>query len=391
MSCEKDEILVPTIEPDPTSEIQSQFSLSDYDVEYVKENLEVNWDQFSQSEINAGFYEFSTNLNSTLQNENGSLYFKYIVVAKLKENEKWDFHVVKFTAYESTSLANVILNNLGDFTGTIHHYDLTGTLKKIEGVEIGEVTSAYKGSPASHEKSTAKYHPPNWENPSDTGRWQMVRTEYFRDYFALTYNSSGQIINMRYTGSYRYNVRTEYIYVPANHPPPGMGDPAGYNNYHQHQYAPHGPAIPENPHSYERELEDEPARIINELEGKAKCVYDKMADNNGNINWILENFKDGDKPSEFDLKLRLDSTLSSTTNATTVKSGSSFIIKINANRIPYRTSLSIARTIIHEGIHARLREFASRDGSDETSFPGVYDYFRRFKKKLGSSANGRTL
>ncbi len=40
----------------------------------------------------------------------------------------------------------------------------------------------------------------------------------------------------------------------------------------------------------------------------------------------------------------------------------------------------MARTIIHEGIHARLREFASRKESNETSFPGVYDYFRRYSK-----------
>ena len=39
------------------------------------------------------------------------------------------------------------------------------------------------------------------------------------------------------------------------------------------------------------------ARIDNELTGKAKCVYGKMVDSKGNINWILENFKDGNKPS----------------------------------------------------------------------------------------------
>jgi len=36
--------------------------------------------------------------------------------------------------------------------------------------------------------------------------------------------------------------------------------------------------------------------IINELSGKADCVYGKMVDNSNNINWILENFKDGNKP-----------------------------------------------------------------------------------------------
>lgn len=106
-----------------------------------------------------------------------------------------------------------------------------------------------------------------------------------------------------------------------------------------------------------------------------------MVDGNNNINWILNNFKDGNEPSEFNLKFEMSSELRNQTNATTTNSGKTFIIKINQNRAEnINTVLTIARTIIHEGIHARLREFAVRKGSNETSFPGVYDYFRRFKK-----------
>ena len=117
-------------------------------------------------------------------------------------------------------------------------------------------------------------------------------------------------------------------------------------------------------------------RIINGLTGKAKCVYDKMVDNNNNINWILENFKDDNNPSEFNLKLVMSSSLASGTNASTAKSGDTFTISINSNTLLNRTSIGLARTLIHEGIHARLREFASREGSNATSFPGIYDYFR---------------
>ncbi len=121
-------------------------------------------------------------------------------------------------------------------------------------------------------------------------------------------------------------------------------------------------------------------KIINELTGKADCVYEKMSDSKGNINWILKNFKDGHKPSQFDLKLIMSSSLDAKTNASTSKSGNTFTIKINANTLSDRTSLGLARTIIHEGVHARLREFASREGSNAISFPGVYDYFRVYKK-----------
>lgn len=121
-------------------------------------------------------------------------------------------------------------------------------------------------------------------------------------------------------------------------------------------------------------------QIINNLTGKADCVYGKMVSNNNNINWILENFEDGNQPSEFDLIFEMSTSLGNETNASTVKSGNTFTISINENTLPNRTSLGLARTIIHEGIHARLREFASRDGSNAVNFPGVYDYFRIYKK-----------
>lgn len=121
-------------------------------------------------------------------------------------------------------------------------------------------------------------------------------------------------------------------------------------------------------------------KIINNLTGKAKCVYEKMVDSKGNINWILKNFKDGNKPSQFDLKFVMGTFKTPETNANTSKSGNTFVIKINKNTLSERTSLGLARTIIHEAIHARLREFASRKGSNATSFPGVYNYFRIYKK-----------
>ncbi|AUS04776.1 hypothetical protein [Pseudotamlana carrageenivorans] len=79
-----------------------------------------------------------------------------------------------------------------------------------------------------------------------------------------------------------------------------------------------------------------------------------MVDNNNNINWIIENFKDGTNLSEFDLVFEMSTNLDDLTNASTVKSGNTFTVKINANTLADRTTLGLARTIIHEGIHARL-------------------------------------
>ncbi len=130
------------------------------------------------------------------------------------------------------------------------------------------------------------------------------------------------------------------------------------------------------------DFKDEPEeKIIDSLKGKAECVYNKMVDGKGNINWILENFKDKDnKPSEFNLKLVMSTELPDGVNGKFSENGKEFIIKINANTLSNRTSLEVARTILHEAIHARLREFARRKNSNATNFPGVYNYYRIYGK-----------
>lgn len=380
IGCEKEENIEVTQNQDFTTQIQEQFSLSKYEDQYVRDNLKVNWRKVSEKELKDDFIEFTTDIKSILQNENSNLYFKYTVKASFEDDNRWNFNIVKFTSYENVDLESVNLKNLEKFTGTIHQYNFAGILISIEGLEKGKIVSTFKGNPASLQNPNSKYYPADWDDPADSGRWKTIKTQYFRDYWSVGYNSSGTLNRAEYLGSYMYDQKTEYIYEPVDLPPPIRGDYVGNDRYHQHQNAPHGPAVNQNPHSYEEDMSGEPVQIKNELEGKADCVYKKMVDGNNNINWILENFNDGDKPSEFDLILRMSTTLSDNTNAITVKSGKAFYMKINSNRIPDRTALSIARTIIHEGIHARLREFASRNGSNAISFPGVYDYFRIYKK-----------
>lgn len=129
-------------------------------------------------------------------------------------------------------------------------------------------------------------------------------------------------------------------------------------------------------------------KIVDSLTGKTKCVYVKMVDGNNNINWILENFNDGDKPSQFNLIFQMSTTMGDETNASTatpVQSGiqDTFVISINQNRAEnINTSLTIARTILHEGIHARLWEFYYRNGPGVSNidFPGIYDFMRTYDK-----------
>lgn len=63
---------------------------------------------------------------------------------------------------------------------------------------------------------------------------------------------------------------------------------------------------------------------------------------------------------------------------------SQFTITLNENWIPTNASLDIARTLLHEGIHAEMsRKVASiggLDNLDAANFPGIYDYYRRYYK-----------
>jgi hypothetical protein len=72
--------------------------------------------------------------------------------------------------------------------------------------------------------------------------------------------------------------------------------------------------------------------------------------------------------------------LPSGTNGRFSENGYDFTVEINGNTLSNRTSLEVAGTILHEGIHARLREFARRGNSNATTFPGIYDYYRIYEK-----------
>lgn len=106
-----------------------------------------------------------------------------------------------------------------------------------------------------------------------------------------------------------------------------------------------------------------------------------MVKNNNNINWILDNFNDGDTPSQFDLKFVMATDLPNNLNAEISKIiNNTITIKINQNNLN-RSSLSIARTLLHEGIHARLKEFAYGKNTDAATFEELYEYMRIHGKK----------
>jgi hypothetical protein len=126
---------------------------------------------------------------------------------------------------------------------------------------------------------------------------------------------------------------------------------------------------------------------------KAECVYNKLKQLSGGFRGSIQKF-DGTFPVAH-LKLSLDGSLPPTTNATTIAPSKYIIeIKINPNRLN-RPNLEIARTIIHETIHAEMwRKIMSilENGDDlngltktewrnklsNGDYPGIYYYYSKY-------------
>ncbi len=123
---------------------------------------------------------------------------------------------------------------------------------------------------------------------------------------------------------------------------------------------------------------------------KAECVYDKLNNLSGGFKAAIQKF-DGKFPVSH-LKFTTSSTLSSDINAVTIPPRNYITeIQINSNNLN-RPNLSIARTIIHETIHAeifrKLLSLANTNGEidvnkvkqylNENNYPGLFDYYTRY-------------
>jgi len=144
------------------------------------------------------------------------------------------------------------------------------------------------------------------------------------------------------------------------------------------------------------EIEDvfiPPVQIINNLTPKTKCVYTNLNNSSTNFADAIKKF-DGEFPVSH-LRFENSTTLPSDVNAETSPPDNYLItIKINSNNLS-RPNLSIARTIIHETIHAEMfRKILSilDNGGDldgltaaqwtqklsNGDYPGIFDYYSRY-------------
>ncbi len=98
------------------------------------------------------------------------------------------------------------------------------------------------------------------------------------------------------------------------------------------------------------------------------------------FNSIIQKFV-GEKPVNH-LTFKIDYNLQDKTNAETKNLNDfNIAISINGNTLGERTAIGLARTLIHEAIHAEMKRKLISVGYklDKISFPGIYDYYTRYE------------
>ena len=128
-NCQKEEQQMPPNEG--FHFLESKFSLENFDDPFIKENLKVNWNNYTinpDSLSNALLYQFDTSIKGKLDNNDKQFEYKYLVLGQKQGNE-WDFEIIKILANNDAPVKNITLLDFGEFSGTIHHYDLKGNIR----------------------------------------------------------------------------------------------------------------------------------------------------------------------------------------------------------------------------------------------------------------------
>ncbi len=147
-------------------------------------------------------------------------------------------------------------------------------------------------------------------------------------------------------------------------------------------------------------ISEDDIRIINNLTGKAKCIYDKLNSSSTGFANAIKKF-DGEFPVSH-LKFSSDSNMSSNTKKAHTIPPTNFVIEIVLNgnyskdaSYQNRPNLMVAKTIIHEVIHAEMWRkvlsiinnggnvsgLTAEEWTNKLSngdYPGIFDYYTRF-------------
>ncbi|MBW8245243.1 hypothetical protein K1F50_20745 [Muricauda oceani] len=125
-------------------------------------------------------------------------------------------------------------------------------------------------------------------------------------------------------------------------------------------------------------INEEDEKIINNLTGKAKCVYDKLKSSNGNLfNETIGAFIDD---PEYNLTLKTGNCITTNDACTNPGDLNNIVITLeDVNQSP----IGIAALILHEAIHAELYRYVSRfkSGEDPNNRARLFQLYKFYKEQ----------
>ena len=238
ISCSNENVA--EIEQTETQQLQNKFTLDNFDDVFVKNYLEIDWDDFktnpnSESELIS--YEFNAyfKVKSTIED-----YAKYKLLASKDELNDWNFEIVKFSTSKENTNNDLSYFSIDNFTGSIYHYNLNGENTLIKVYSKGKITEEISAKDLGNVNPLAKA-------PADggthcTGCWTLVRTDHFTDW----YTNSGGGTTLYYSHSTYDGASTEWVYIPSNGDYYGMPYDPEDGSYHNHYDYPHGGGSTDN-------------------------------------------------------------------------------------------------------------------------------------------------
>ncbi|GLU43178.1 hypothetical protein [Allomuricauda sp. NBRC 101325] len=322
--------------------LESKFSLEHFDDPFIKENLKVDWDNYTirpDSLSNALIYQFDTSIKGKLVNDEKQFAYKYQVLGHNQGNA-WDFEVIKILANNAAPVKNVTHLDLGEFSGTIHHYDLKGSNTKAlayeKGELVSEMTTVDDKGPTLHSKE------PEIE---DNGVWLLITVERYTDMYM--YRGGGLY---EYAYSVHNSTQHEWAFISTGGTHSTYGHEQG-DVYHGHHAGPSAPANPDDEHEEEIifNLEDYPCQ--------SEIIKDALAANSPITDLVMDIFNSDVKPSITIQAYNLNNILEG--GNTYVQNGNPlhYFITMNTQRLDVSTDIDIASTAIHESVHALLFYF----------------------------------
>tara|TARA_R110001583_G_scaffold25008_1_gene90972 strand:+ start:922 stop:2034 length:1113 start_codon:yes stop_codon:yes gene_type:complete len=297
-----------------------------------------------------------------MRHKERNISIQYKVIAIPNEDVSYDYYMVKFTSFSPYG-GKVSFNDLTGFSGRISFYDTDGSSLSKSIYDGGMLVQSI------FEKGTNKA---SFTGKEDVLECTLETIPVFTDW----YYDRGSYYEYAYT-----EIKYESKWVCGSSG--GTAPESGGNSQGFINDGTHGGGSGGNSSSGYPEFNDEVIgedRIINTLTGKAKCVYDNLMRRTLTNLGIMQNtyiaFNKELNYKEHFLEYELGVLEPASRTGVTKRVNSIYYkITVNSKQIDNRAPIEIARTIIHESIHALLLKHY------DTGFSSFKDIFKEYIKE----------